>query len=483
MTNLKKNISYNIVYQILNIIMPLVTTPYIARVIGVSGVGIYSYTYAIVQYFVLFVMLGLNNYGNRTIAKCKNNIDDVREKFWNIYSVQLICFGIVSCVYWIYVFMLNTEYKVFFIIQYLFILSAGIDINWLFYGLEKFKITVTRNIIIKFVLMILIFILVKDENSLILYTILMSLSTFLSNLVLWFYQKRLFEFSKPNFSEIFMHFKKNIVLFIPVLAISFYNIMDKIMIGKILNVNEVGLYENAEKIINVPLNILTALGIAMLPHTTSLIANKKEDKVIEYINETMNISLFLALPIIVGICAVADKMVIIYLGKEFSGSVILVQFLSVIILFKIWANIIRTQYLIPKEKDLSYIISVVIGAILNAIFNIIFINKFGTIGAVYGTIIAELAVCIVQTIAVINDLPIKQYICYCFKYGVCCIIMGIILIIERSILNRYNINNFIYLIILVLSGIFIYTILNYKFIKSLCKRMFITKNDKIKQET
>ena len=99
MSNLKKNISYNIIYQILNIISPLITTPYIARVIGVDGVGIYSYTYAIVQYFVLFIMLGLNNYGNRTIAKCKDDMADLKKNFWNIYTVQFVCFVLVSLVY------------------------------------------------------------------------------------------------------------------------------------------------------------------------------------------------------------------------------------------------------------------------------------------------------------------------------------------------------------------------------------------------
>ena len=117
-SNLKKNISYNVIYQILNIIMPLVTTPYIARVIGVNGVGIYSYTYAIVQYFVLFIMLGLNNYGNRTIAKSRDNINSLSKNFWNIYTVQFVCFIVVSAVYWIYVFSTNKEYQIFFIIQY-----------------------------------------------------------------------------------------------------------------------------------------------------------------------------------------------------------------------------------------------------------------------------------------------------------------------------------------------------------------------------
>ena len=475
MSNLKKNISYNIIYQILNIIIPLITTPYIARVIGVDGVGIYSYTYAIVQYFVLFIMLGLNNYGNRTIAKSKDNMTNLRKNFWNIYAVQFVCFILVSLVYWWYVFSEDKKYQMFIIIQYLFILAAGIDINWLFYGLEKFEVTVTRNVIIKVILTLSIFVFVRDKDGLMLYTFLMSLATLLSNGILWLYQRRLFGFNKIDIYEVILHFKKNIILFIPVLAVSFYNIMDKIMVGKMLNVTEVGLYENAEKIINVPLNIITSLGIVMLPRMTNLVANKMENKVIEYINKTMNLSLLLAMPTIIGIYIIADKAVTIYLGQAFSGSIILVQFLSIIILFKIWANIIRTQYLIPKERDVSYIISVIIGAILNVIFNSIFIKKFGTIGAVYGTIIAEMSVCIVQTVAVIGDLPIQQYLKYFLKYGINSLIMGSILLVERLVMDKYSITNFMYLCVLILSGMLIYGILNYKFIRVIYKTIFVNK--------
>ena len=359
-------------------------------------------------------------------------------------------------------------------------MAAGIDINWFFYGLEKFKITVMRNVVIKFILMILIFVFVKNKNSLVLYTFLMAIAMLLSNGILWFYQRKIITNSKPTYKNMIVHLKKNIILFIPVLAISFYNVMDKIMIGGMLNVTEVGLYENAEKIINVPLNVLTAFGVAMLPHATNLLANKKEEKVIEYINKTMKLTLFMAFPIIIGIYISADKIVISYLGDEFRSSIVLVQFLTIIILFKIWANIIRTQYLIPKEKDTSYILSVIVGAILNVIFNIILIKRFGTIGAVYGTIIAELAVCIIQTASVSMELPIKQYLKYGFKYLIISLIMGCILILEKIILDKCIFNNLLYLCVLILSGIAIYVLLNLHYVKTIIKEIIL--NKEIKEE-
>ena len=110
MSKLKKNLSYHLFYQLLAMILPLVTTPYIARVIGVEGTGIYSYTYAIVQYFMLFILLGINNYGNRTIAKYKKNKEELASNFWNLYAMQMMTFLLVSILYFVYVFYFQQEY-------------------------------------------------------------------------------------------------------------------------------------------------------------------------------------------------------------------------------------------------------------------------------------------------------------------------------------------------------------------------------------
>ncbi len=462
MSSIKKNFSYNIIYQILIIILPLVTAPYVARVIGAEGNGIYSYTYSIVQYFALFAMLGLNNYGNRTIAKCRDNKEKLSKEFCSIYFFQLCMSAFTLMIYIVYICTFGQKYFIFALIQMIYLLSTCFDINWLFFGLEKFKLTVTRNIIIRILSTIFIFIFVKTEKDLILYTILMSGSHLLSQILLWPFLKREVNFVRPNFKDVIKHLKPNFILFIPVIAVSIYKIMDKIMLGNMTNINNVGYYEYAERIINIPLGVITALGTVMLPRISNMIAKGEKDNVKYYIDKSMQFMAFLSIPICFGLITVAPNFIPIFLGNEFKQTGIIIQYLAITILFISWANIIRTQYLIPNEKDKTYIISVIIGAIVNYIINIILIPIYQGIGAAIGTIGAELSVMMYQTYIVRKELNIKKYMRDWLKFLVNGIIMFVIIILMKNIIN----STYILIPIQILLGAIIYLGLNYKYILS-----------------
>ena len=155
---MKKNFIYNIIYQILILILPLITIPYVSRILGADGIGIYSYTYSIAYYFMLVAMLGLNNYGNRTIAKVRDDKEKLSKEFFGIYSLQLITSIIMVICYLLYVLIFDNSYKIIALIQILYVISTVFDINWFFFGIEKFKLTITRNTIIKVLSLVLIFI-------------------------------------------------------------------------------------------------------------------------------------------------------------------------------------------------------------------------------------------------------------------------------------------------------------------------------------
>ncbi len=160
--NLKKNISYNFIYQLLILFLPFVTAPYLSRVIGANGIGIYSYTHSIGVYFTYFIMLGLNNHGNRTIATFQLDREKRSRAFFEIYTLQLICSLFFISLYIYYIFYISTNQKAA-ILQGVFVLSALFDINWFFFGMEKFRITVTRNAIVKILTVVAIFVLVKKK--------------------------------------------------------------------------------------------------------------------------------------------------------------------------------------------------------------------------------------------------------------------------------------------------------------------------------
>ena len=463
MSNPKKNYIYNIIYQLLILIIPLIISPYLSRVVGVRGIGIYSYTYSIVNYFILLTLLGVNNYGNRAISKIRDNKDELNKTFWSIYIFQLFMGLIMLFIYFAYIYIFDINYKKIAIIESLFIVSSMLDINWLFFGLEEFKKTIIRNTILKICSIILIFIFVKNSDDLWIYTLIMAGMTAFSQLVLWEFAKKIIKFVRISFNDIKKHIKPNLILFIPVIAISLYKIMDKVMLGLIANVNEVGYYENAEKIIGIPLALIFALGNVMLPRITNTLKKGDYQRVNKYIEKSISFVMFLSFAMCCGLIAISYNFAPMFYGKEFQKTGILMMLLATTLPFMALANVVRTQYLIPKEKDKSYILSVILGAVTNLIINALLIPKLYSIGACIGTIAAEIVVMITQILAVGKELNIKKY----FINSTCFIYKSIIMLIVVYPLNTLNINSIEKFILQVLLGFIIYVLLNIKYIFSI----------------
>ncbi|MGN1372255.1 MAG: flippase [Candidatus Coprovivens sp.] len=459
----KKNFLYNIIYQVLILIIPLITAPYLSRVVGAEGVGTFSYTYSIAQYFMLFCLLGINNYGNRTIAKVRDNKKELSKKFWSIYFFQLLIGTIVTAIYLIYVLLFVNNYKIIALIQVLYVISATVDINWFYFGLEEFKMTITRNTILKLGSVILIFLLVKQKDELWIYTLIMAGMTLLSQLVLWGFIKNKVSYTKIAIKDVLSHIKPNLLLFIPVIAVSLYKMMDKVMLGIISGVTEVGFYEQGEKITNIPLTLITALGTVMLPRISNIIAKGENEKVNQYISKSISFVMFMSVPMCFGLLTIGYNFAPLYLGNEFQKSGIVISLLSSTLPFISFANVIRTQYLIPKEKDKIYIRSVIIGAITNLILNLLFIPYLGSIGACIGTIAAEAIVMLYQSFMVRKEISIKDYL----KLSLPFILKAIIMFMLIYPFNLIKMNSIIRIMLQVVLGVVIYAILNIKYINSI----------------
>lgn len=468
MKSIKKNFLLNSFYQLLTIITPLITTPVISRNLGAANIGLYSYNYSIASYFVLFIMLGLNNYGNRTIASVRDNKIRLSKTFEGIYLMQLF-FGIIVLVaYVLYAFVISNH--VIAKILTLHVISSVLDINWFFFGLEEFKITVTKNSVIKVLTTIFIIIMVKNNDDLLLYILIVTISTLLSQLCMWPSIKRHICFVKIYRKDVFQHIKPNIILFIPVVAISLYNIMDKIMLGVLTDMTEVGYYENSERIIRIPLVFVSSLGTVMLPRMTRLIANKEKEKSKEYISNSFKLTMFLSTSMCFGIMAVSDIFVPIFYGNGFLKCIVLFQILLPSCIFIAFANVIRTQYLIPMKKDITYIQSVFLGAIVNVVLNSLLIPFTKSIGASIATLISEICVCAFQTFSVRNEIDVRRYLFESMPY----IIGGLLMYLTIINLTLPFDNPILLLTFKILLGIIIYLVIlfisNVLFIKSKYKR-------------
>lgn len=453
--SVKKNYIYNLMYQILVILLPLITAPYISRVLGAENIGIYSYTTSISAYFILFGSLGVSLYAQREIAFHQDNKKENTKTFIEIVLLRTITMFISIAVFCI-TFVSNGEYGYFYKILIVELIAQCLDISWFFIGLEDFKKTVSRNLIIKFISVVSIFVLVKTPEDLNIYFWIYVLSVLIGNLSLWFYLPKYLV--KVNVKElnIFKHLKPTLALFIPEIAIQVYTVLDKTMIGAIWeDKSEVGYYQQSEKIIKLLLTIITSLGTVLLPRIASCFANNKKQEVFGYLKKSFNFVFILAFPMVFGIIAVADKFVPLFFGPGYDRVVILMSVISPIILFIGMSNVIGRQYLLPTKRQKQYTISVVTGAVVNLIMNSCLIWKFGALGASIGTVIAEFTVTLVQLIFVRKEFDIKGILKLSIKY----IISSIIMFVACKLVGLFSVNDFVSIVLQVGVGTIVYILM------------------------
>lgn len=459
MVSENKNFLMNVAYQLLSYVFPLVTVSYVSQCLGVTNIGTYSYTYSTVYLFLLLGMLGINNYGNREIARVRDDKQACSFIFFSIYKLQLLTVGLASIGYVIYIQCIVSEYEKLFWLQAIYLFSACLDVNWFYFGLEKFKLTITRNCIIKVASLILILFFVRTEADLAQYTVIMAGSTFLSQLYLILILHRYIVNVHTTLHDSLHHLRGCCILFIPVLAFGIYRVMDKTMLGAMATVTELGYYENAERLINIPISIINALGTVMLPRMSYLLKNHSEEST-KTIYASMKLALLLSCMMAAGIFLVSNDIVVVLFGYDFYKSGEIIRILSITIFASAWANVIRTQYLIPSGKDTIYVISTIGGAVVNLLLNIVLIPQYGAYGACLGTIAAEYFVMIYQTVKVRKVLEIKRYFNLAWKDLV--ISCGIILF-------SYEVGNFfsdiyVRLLVNIFIAIVLFGTINYKYI-------------------
>lgn len=416
MNTLKKNLLINVSYQLLVVVIPLIVAPYVSRTVGAEGVGVYSYTYNFAYCFALVGMLGVANYGSRTIAAVGEDPQQRSRHFWNIWSIQLL-FSLAACAaYGGYCLLFATENPQISLVHLITVACSLFDISWFFFGIEKFQVTVARNLVVKVLNMALIFGFVKGPEDLLTYTLIMVGGQLLNNLLLFPFLRKEITFVRPTAREMKCHIKPMVVLFFPVIAISIYKIMDKVMIGALSTTTQTGFYEYAEKIISLPVTLISAVGSVMLPRLSAMLGKQEQAKARQLIRLTMEAMMALTCAMAWGIFGIAREFAPAFFGEEFSWSGVVMMGLAPSVLCQSWANVIRTQYLIPAKMDTVYVRSTWIGAVVNLVMNLLLIPRYQALGAALGTLCAEFAVAGYQTFHVRKALPIGAYLKNCVYY-------------------------------------------------------------------
>ncbi|MEF2889954.1 MAG: polysaccharide biosynthesis C-terminal domain-containing protein [Turicibacter sanguinis] len=467
--NLKRNIIYQFLYQILLLVIPLFLSKYVTNIFLKDTLGVYSYSYSIASYFVIIGMLGIQKYGTRVIAQNSNDEIKLRKNFWSLYYLHVLI-SLISLIGYLLLALSMKEDRIVYFIQGIYVASVIFDVTWLFYGIENFRSVVLKNSLVKIMEILLIIILVKNNNDLWLYTLIMSMSIFIGQAVMLPPAKRIVQPIPIEFKDIKPHIKPLFILSISVIATSVYSFLDKTILGILSQggKGDVALYEYSEKIIKIPLSMMTSIGTVMLPRMSTLSVNKDEKNLKNYVYASVILISMIAIGAMFGVASISKNFVMIWYGEDYYGCIKGIILLSPLIFFVSFGDIVRTQFLIPNNKDKEYTISIVFGAILNFLLNLKLIPIFGLNGAIFATLITEAAICIAQFLCAKNDLPIKKYFIIIIPY----FIFGIIMYLCNQMLTKVIDYGYYSLLLQIILGMIVYGTLSSIYIKHLDPSLF-----------
>ena len=388
-----KNYLYNLSYQLLIIVLPVITTPYITRVFSSSALGSYGYYNSIVTYFILLATLGVANYGTKEISGHRK---EVQKTFWGIYSLQVLATCLALVLYIAVCLIIPSMNNLIAYILGFSLLSRGLDISWLFQGMEDFKKITVRNTAVKLLGVASIFIFVKKPSDLYLYIVLLVGYDLLGQLSMWLPARE--HIGRPHLDIVYakQHIKPVILLFLPQIAISLYITLDRTMLGALSSTTDVGIYDQALKFLNILLTIVTSLGSVMLPRVSNLLSSGNQNAVNKLHEMSFLVYNLVIFPMVAGILIVNKDFVNFFLGKDFQDARYAIAIMVFRMFFIGWTNIMGIQILIPHNKNREFMLSTTIPAFFSIGLNILLIPSLGYIGASIVSVATEGLVWLIQ---------------------------------------------------------------------------------------
>ena len=450
---LLKNYSYNLSYQLLVILLPFITTPYVTRVFTSSALGSYGYYNSIVAYFILVATLGINTYATKEIS---SHIVDRSKVFWEIYTIQWIASAIALVLYLFICWSLPGMQNPIAYILGVSLISKGLDISWLFQGVEDFKKITIRNMTVRVIGVISIFLFVRHESDLYLYVFLLTFYELLGQLSMWIPAREWIQKPTISFNGVRRHLLPVVTLFLPQIAISLYTTLDRTFLGFFASTRDVGLYEQAFKLVSILLTIVTSLGAVMLPRVSQLLSQNQHKEVLKLYEFSFYLYNMIIFPVIAGMMIVNDNFVRFFLGIQFQDAKYAIMLMVWRMFFIGWTNIMGIQILIPHNKHKEFMVSTTIPAFFSIICNLVMIPYWGYIGAAITSVLTESVVWFIQLYyarEVMKELTILPHV---IKVAIATGVMSGILLIVKSWIHFSPILN---VMILAVIGILIYSII------------------------
>lgn len=423
--SLSKNIFYNAVYQVLVIILPFITIPIVTNALGSNGVGVFTFTDSVIHYFVFFGLLGTNIYGSRAIGYVRENLEKRSKVFWSIFILKLFTVILASIVFYFSIFVRLTEYKLIYELQMINLLTAAVDISWFFMGMEQVKTIVFRNTVLKVTAFLAIVLFIKRPEDLWLYTLIMTGSNCMAQVLIWGYLKKYVVWVKINRRDIIGHVVPILSLLILQIATEVYFYLDKILLGIYGTKAEVGVYDMSQKLVRLSLAIITSMTAVIIPRVSNYYANNDIKAIKQVINKVFRLTNYLSVPIMFGIYGIITEFAPWFFGAEFGKVPMLTYIIAPIIVIIPWGNVVGMQLMIPMGKDLLVSLCPITGAVVNVILNLILLPRYGAVGAAIALLSAETAGSLLSMYLMRSFLNFREMFTENYKYVITSVIMFI----------------------------------------------------------
>ena len=430
--SLKLNAFFNVVRNVLRLIFPLITFPYVSRVLMPEGIGKVNFANSIVMYFYTIASLGIGSYGIREAAKIRNDrlaLAKFTKEMLSINIVSTLVSYILLAASLVFVKKFES-YRILIIVNSSSIILNTIGFEWLYSALEEYGYITLRSIIFQIISLALTFILVRNSDDVVNYALVSVISNVGSNVCNLIHARRYLDLKTKVKLEIKKHLKPIFLLFFSSIAITVFSILDTSMVGFIKDDVEVGYYTSASKIIRMIRDLFPAISTVMFARVSYYVGTKETQKIKEVTGQIFNLFYALSIPICMGFILLMKPILLLMCGSEFLPAVAVGQVLAPLVILSSISGYLSGAILISFGREKIYMYVEVGAALLDIVLNFAFIPKYGALGAGIATLITELVMFIVFHISVKNEISGVKIKKALVQYIISSVIMALVVYME-----------------------------------------------------
>ena len=399
--SIRYNFVMNFILTASQFLFPLVTFPYVSRVLQAAGNGKVSFVASVANYFMMIASLGIPTYGVRACAQVRDDKDKLSKTTQEIFLINIVTTILVMITYTICLIVVPKfqAEKELFVINGINILLNMFGMNWLYQALEQYDYITVRSILIKILSVVLMFLLVHKQEDYVIYGAITVFAAVGSNILNFIRINKYINCKWYGKYKIIYHMKPIMILFAQSLAVSIYTNLDTVMLGFMKSDADVGFYNTAVKIKTILLSLVTSLGNVLLPRMSYYAKKEMKNEFRDTMVKALHFTFLLSVPLVIYFVLYAEESISFLAGNGYAGAVLPMQIITIAVIPTGLTGVLGVQVLTALEREKYVLYSVVTGAMVDLLLNIFFIPQYGAVGAAFATMIAEFVVLLVQVVA------------------------------------------------------------------------------------